>query len=110
MRVPSPDPQGEGHERCVDLGMQHQRPVGVMGAERSHSPARNRRDPSRHRNPRNTPVMAVCWVDMALVMIMKVLEATCSSRRTMPDVIITHVHLSLIHISEPTRRTPISYA
>ena len=31
-------------------------------------------------------------VDMALVMIMKVLEATCSSRRTMPDVIITHVH------------------
>src|SRR5664279_1577958 len=46
MRVPSPDPQGEGHERCVDLGMQHQRPVGVMGAERSHSPARNRRSVS----------------------------------------------------------------
>jgi len=38
--------------RCVDLGMQHQRPVGVVGAERSQSPARNRRDPSRHRNPR----------------------------------------------------------
>src|SRR5664279_5552888 len=41
---------------------------------------------------RDTPVMAVCWVGMALVMIMKVLEATCSSRRTMPDVIIAHVH------------------
>src|SRR5664279_4616334 len=26
----------------------------------------------------------VCWVGMALVMIMKVLRATCSSRRTMP--------------------------
>jgi hypothetical protein len=41
---------------------------------------------------RDTPVMAVCWVGMALVMIMKVLQATCPSRRTMPDVIIAHVH------------------
>src|SRR5664279_1271120 len=41
---------------------------------------------------RHTPVMAVCWVGMALVMIMKVLQATCPSRRTMPDVIIAHVH------------------
>jgi hypothetical protein len=41
---------------------------------------------------RDTPVMAVCWVGMALVMIMKVLHAICSSRRTMPDVIIAHVH------------------
>src|SRR5664279_225464 len=30
---------------------------------------------------RDTPVMAVCWVGMALVMIMKVLQATCPSRR-----------------------------
>jgi hypothetical protein len=41
---------------------------------------------------RDTPVMAVSWVGMALVMIMKVLHATCASRRTMPDVIIAHVH------------------
>jgi hypothetical protein len=41
---------------------------------------------------RDTPVMAVCWVGMALVMIMKVLHAICASRRTMPDVIIAHVH------------------
>jgi hypothetical protein len=36
--------------------------------------------------------MAVCWMGMALVMIMKVLHAICSSRRTMPDVIVAHVH------------------
>jgi len=41
---------------------------------------------------RDTPQMAVCGVGMALVMIMKVLQATRSSRRTMPDVIIAHIH------------------
>jgi hypothetical protein len=38
---------------------------------------------------RDTPVTAVCWVGMVLMMIMKVLQATRSPRRTMPDVIIT---------------------
>ena len=40
----------------------------------------------------DTRVAAGCWVGMVLVMIMKVLHAICSPRRTMPDVIITDVH------------------
>src|SRR5664279_3148752 len=31
-------------------------------------------------------------------------------QRTFPSIFFLYVHLSLIHISEPTRRTPISYA
>jgi hypothetical protein len=41
---------------------------------------------------RDTPRVAVCWAGMALLMIMKVLQATRSPRSTMPDVIITDVH------------------
>jgi hypothetical protein len=49
MWEPSPSPLGEGHERREDLGVCSAVPTGVRGAEWLHSPSRNRRDPSRHR-------------------------------------------------------------
>jgi len=41
-----------------------QEPVGVEGAERSHSPSRNRRDPSRHRLVRPGVATPRCPVEV----------------------------------------------
>jgi hypothetical protein len=51
MREPSLFSLGEGHGRRGDLGVRSAYvPAGVRRVEWLHSPARNRRDPSRHRH------------------------------------------------------------